>query len=150
MMFKKAVIIAGPGDIGKSTLIKLIRAELKNREAKENLIWESPTTPPIDFTSILEYKGKKILIISAGDHDDIIKTELSKVIKNGYSEAWLSKNIDFVLGAAKTYGETHSFWEKRISLPIIWLSKSKFEESEMIIKNQYLAKIYADTIEANM
>lgn len=145
MKFKKGIIVEGHGNLGKTTLIGHIRDELVANASVEYIHKYRIN----DFISIVSYQGKKILIISGGDNSIILENAFIQLEKNGYSRDNLYSDIDFVLGAARSNGGTHDFWENEIMPPIIWVSKSYFN-IDITENNKILASIYTDLLIANL
>lgn len=101
----KLIIIRGKKDSGKTTISSLVCRELIEKKAKKICCEELNKSALIgnkawDFASVLDIKGKIVVIISRGDYYDKLKEDMEKYIRD--------KNPDIMLVCAgltshKTY-----------------------------------------------
>lgn len=114
---KEVIVLWGKGDRGKTTTLKLLIEELINLGAKKIDGGDSNLTN--DIWAILEYKNKKIGIVTVGDDQQSLKKYFDK----------LNNECDIYICASRTKGiscdyiKTHFtdsviIWQEKLSITV--------------------------------
>ena len=112
---KKAIVLCGRGNTGKSTTLKLVAEKLISNGAKT--ICVSVSTKGKDAVVLLEFNGKKIGIVSAGDTAPVIKDGVEKIRAS-------NANVDVFILSSRSKGETKKFISSECyDRIIIWLDR---------------------------
>lgn len=98
-MTSRALInIFGIGDIGKTETLKVLYRKIEQSPSFSQI--DSANVNDNDFWAIVNYKGKKVGIITAGDPGDEIKQAVDDFLKK-----CLSHSCDRIFTVSRTRGE---------------------------------------------
>ena len=100
MMTPKIIVLWGNKDSGKSTTLKLLSDKLLALGGSLFPV-KSKTKPTNDIAVTIQFNGKKIGIISAGDNDYFQKS--------GYESPDIHKDCDVYIFASRTKGSSCRF-----------------------------------------
>ena len=105
----KFYVLKGAGNRGKSTVLFYLTNEFI---ADGAYILENPYNQTVssnnqicDYCLLIQYKNKNIIIMSKGDDEN----ELNKQWGNFKG---IDRNIDIIIGASRTRGQTVDWWKK--------------------------------------
>ena len=100
--------LRGAGGSGKTTTLKLLIAELKKLGATEKMKHaNSDNRQTKDCIAILEYNGKTIGIVTAGDTIASLNYGYDEIFKH------LQMECDIYVFACRTKGETNNWFDKK-------------------------------------